>query len=437
MCVFDLTASLFASISHFISITGLDPLLPIFQRGILYGTPEIREVSASGLGELLSVTSSTYLAGPLVVKMTGPLLRVVGDRNPTNVKVAILKTLGLILTKGGASLRAFIPQFQTTFVKYLSDPSRLVRVEAIQALSLLIPLSTRVDPLIKELTLGASGHTTTASDEVAAVAVQTAMLEALAVVIEKGGKKAASPTSVPTALDSVIETLHSPDVGIREAAAKVVGQSCCLLGVDGTKRILDEHVLGFFSSPSIDLRHSSACCVQHILETSIGTELSTTVPVLLRNIVSLIKDDNLTVRRAACEALGIVLSRSPDPSAAIKATQNDIIAILQNTKEDIEIHRAMGRGLCLGMQLLPPKKRLPILGVKMVDACLQMALTASQKVQFAFNDVLYVVLDVSNGNTGLETYCDMAEFEKTQAMRSLHSKILTRMKGPSVSYDVV
>jgi len=80
----------------------------------LYGTPTIREVSAAGLGEVISLTSTKFLAGPLILKMTGPLLRIVGDRNPSNVKIAILKTLGLLLEKVGPALRAFVPQFQTT-----------------------------------------------------------------------------------------------------------------------------------------------------------------------------------------------------------------------------------------------------------------------------------------------------------------------------------
>jgi len=124
---------------------GLEPLMPIYQRGILYGTYNIREVAASGLGELISITASKFLAGPFIIKMTGPLLRIVGDRNPSAVKIAIIKTLGLILVKGGPSLRAFVPQFQTTFCKALSDPSRQVRFEAIHALSLLMPVSTRVN----------------------------------------------------------------------------------------------------------------------------------------------------------------------------------------------------------------------------------------------------------------------------------------------------
>ena len=144
--------------------------------------------------------------------MTGPLLRVVGDRNPSNVKIAILRTLGLILVRGGPALRAFVPQFQTTFVKALSDPSRQVRVEAIRSLSLLMPLSTRVDPLIKELVTGSLGKSaavaSAASDTNGAfTAVQTATLEALAAVLKEGGKKAKLPDSIRSAFDASKELL--------------------------------------------------------------------------------------------------------------------------------------------------------------------------------------------------------------------------------------
>lgn len=125
-----------------------------------------------------------------MIKLTGPLLRIVGDRNPSSVKIAIIQTLGLILTKGGPSLRAFVPQFQTTFSKALTDPSRQVRVEAIKALGLLMPLSTRVDPLMKELVSSALGNGAVSGLESAGVvAVQTATLEALATVLKHGGKK--------------------------------------------------------------------------------------------------------------------------------------------------------------------------------------------------------------------------------------------------------
>ena len=45
----------------------------------------------------------------------------------SQVKAAILLTLGLLITKAGAGLKPFVPQLQTTFLKCLNDPSDLVR----------------------------------------------------------------------------------------------------------------------------------------------------------------------------------------------------------------------------------------------------------------------------------------------------------------------
>jgi hypothetical protein len=89
------------TVSTFSYASGLEPLLPIYQRGILYGDASVRETAAAGLGELITITANKYLAGPFLIKLTGPLLRIVGDRNPSAVKIAIVQTLGLILTKGG------------------------------------------------------------------------------------------------------------------------------------------------------------------------------------------------------------------------------------------------------------------------------------------------------------------------------------------------
>ena len=206
---------------------GLEPLWPVYQRGILYGDASIREVSATGLGEIITLTTNKFFAGPLVIKMTGPLLRVVGDRNPSSVKIAIVKTLGIILTKGGPALRAFVPQFQTTFVKALSDPSRHVRTEATSALGLLVPLSTRVDPLIKELVSGSLGKSASVAgvEGKGLIVVQCTMLNALAIVLEYGGAKAKLPDTVPSASAAAEEILSGGDGvddDLKEAAEKVL-----------------------------------------------------------------------------------------------------------------------------------------------------------------------------------------------------------------------
>jgi hypothetical protein len=189
----------------------------------LYGDSSARENAAIGLGELIKLTSSQCL-GPFAVKITGPLLRIVGDRNPSSVKVAIIETLGLILSKGGPLLKAFVPQFQTTFVKALSDPSRLVRLEAIKALGLLMPLSTRVDPLIKELVSGARGETlvTPSIESTGGIAIQIASLEALATVLACGGSKVQSPDIISSAVSVGTLMAQHDDEDMREVATKVI-----------------------------------------------------------------------------------------------------------------------------------------------------------------------------------------------------------------------
>jgi hypothetical protein len=45
---------------------------------------EMREAGAEGLGELVAVTSEEALK-PYVVQITGPLIRIIGDRFPSQV----------------------------------------------------------------------------------------------------------------------------------------------------------------------------------------------------------------------------------------------------------------------------------------------------------------------------------------------------------------
>lgn len=157
---------------------GISPILPIFLQGLMYGTAEIREQSALGIGDLIQKTSAEALR-PFVTQITGPLIRIIGDRYPPQVKAAILYTLSLLLTKVPAHLKPFIPQLQRTFIKSLSDPSSaLVRSRAASALGILISLQTRVDPLIIELVTGIKTSEPN---------VRETMLTALESVVKKAG----------------------------------------------------------------------------------------------------------------------------------------------------------------------------------------------------------------------------------------------------------
>eukprot|EP00562_Extubocellulus_spinifer_P003852 CAMPEP_0178537748 /NCGR_PEP_ID=MMETSP0696-20121128/36753_1 /TAXON_ID=265572 /ORGANISM="Extubocellulus spinifer, Strain CCMP396" /LENGTH=3016 /DNA_ID=CAMNT_0020169993 /DNA_START=19 /DNA_END=9069 /DNA_ORIENTATION=- len=409
---------------------GLEPLLPIYQRGILYGNASIRETSAAGLGELIALTSTKFLA-PLLIKMTGPLLRVVGDRNPSEVKIAIIQTLGLILTKGGPALRAFVPQFQTTFVKALSDPSRRVRVEAIKALALLMPISTRLDPLIKELVTGSLGKGAASSTETAgAVTIQTATLEALSVVLRHGGEKARLPASIPSALNAGTELMTNEDEGVRESAAKVIGAACGLLGVDVTSDFIADAILNDSGRDSGESRHCKAHCIHRILASPVGTELDeATHAELLALTKALLIDDNRKVREGACVAIGAVLGRASRISECLSEAESSLLKAM-DLQEPMEIHQAVAKGLSVAVRL-NPDVLAGEKGLSLLDASLKLAMSGVQRVQYSFNDFLWLALDVQSGEGGLESYLEIASYENSRTMKTLFTKVLVRMKGVS------
>ena len=418
------------------SLLGLEPLLPIYQRGILYGTPAIREASASGLGEVIELTANKYLAGPLIIKMTGPLLRIVGDRNPSNVKISILKTLGLILVKGGPALRAFVPQFQTTFVKALTDPSRQVRVEAIAALGLLMPLSTRVDPLIKELVAGSLGKSAGGTDGAGSVVVvQSATLEALAVVLDKGGKKAKLPVSIPSALEASATLIRHSDDSVREAAAKVAGAACNVAGPEKTEEFLQSEILASGDDDS-DARHGKACAIRRIFTADVGKDLNDSVSSELRKLASsYMKDEKLTVQEAGIVAVGAGLGRSSDPAATLRGVEADLLPLMGDLKQRLETHQAVARSLCLALELANVPSRVAYFGTTLLNACLKLAMSGSQRVQFAFNDVLWLALDVSEGQDGLDEFSSTAMFEDSRQMKSLYTKVLLKIKKVTILDD--
>ncbi|KIW26706.1 uncharacterized protein PV07_06517 [Cladophialophora immunda] len=156
---------------------GILPVLQIFLQGLMNGTTEQRVQSAMGISDIIERSSPDGLK-PFVTQITGPLIRVVGERS-MDVKCAILSTLILLLEKIPTFLRPFLPQLQRTFTKSIADPtSEVLRTRATKALSTLITLTPRVDPLIAELVTGAKTPD---------AGVRNAMLKALQEVVSKVG----------------------------------------------------------------------------------------------------------------------------------------------------------------------------------------------------------------------------------------------------------
>lgn len=164
---------------------GITPLLPVFREAILNGLPEEKENAALGLGEVIALTSATSLQ-PSVVHITGPLIRILGDRFNAGVKAAVLETLAILLNKVGIMLKQFLPQLQTTFLKALHDTNRIVRVKSGYALAQLVAIHSRADPLFIEMHNGVK----TPGDD---PSVRDTMLQALRGIITPAGDKMTEP----------------------------------------------------------------------------------------------------------------------------------------------------------------------------------------------------------------------------------------------------
>lgn len=329
------------------------------------------------------------------------------------------------------ALRAFVPQFQTTFVKVLSDPSRQVRVEAINALALLMPLSTKLDSLIKELVLRSLGSSSNSNAEIAGIAaVQAATLEALACVLKHGGKKAKREESIPSALDAAKELLVHVDVSIREGAAKVLGVACNLLGIETTLAVIQESVLGEASSDSSDVRHGIACACLHLMYNSCLSEHDQVLGDLVTLVVSFMDDEVNLVREASCVAVGALLGCSSDVRKHFNTIEEAILNRM-NPSEDIEVQRCLARGLTVTTTMdgdLFVGER----GLAIMNGAMKLAMSGTQRVQHSFNDFLWVALQVSEGTNGLDNFVSLASFENGKTMKTLASKVLARIKNVDI-----
>ncbi|KAA8538955.1 hypothetical protein F0562_025647 [Nyssa sinensis] len=271
----------------------LQPLLPIFLQGLISGSAELREQAAQGLGELIEVTSEQALK-EFVIPITGPLIRIIGDRFPWQVKSAILSTLCIIIRKGGMALKPFLPQLQTTFMKCLQDNTRTVRSSAALALGKLSALSTRVDPLVGDLLSSLQ-----ASDG----GVREAILTALKGVLKHTGKSVSSAvrTRVYTLLKDLI---YIDDDQIRSSAASILGIiSQCM--EDSQLSELLEELSNSASSPSWVARHGSVLTLSSILRHK--PSMSCVSPEVVNCLKEAMKDEKFPVRETSTKALGRLL----------------------------------------------------------------------------------------------------------------------------------
>lgn len=206
------------------------PFVPILTEALLQGAPELKEQAALCVGELVELTNAKSL-GPFVIKLTGPLIRSLSGRVPWQVKAAIIKALHLLIKKGSVMLRSFVPQLQSSFVKSISDGNRMVRMRACAALSAIVPLQPRLEPLLNDLSgLGVTGMSTGA---------RSAAFRACSQVFRLGKKL--PDNSFSKIADTIIEGLSDEDEEVWKSAGKCLGfLSVRANDRNGYKELLDK-----------------------------------------------------------------------------------------------------------------------------------------------------------------------------------------------------
>lgn len=275
----------YAELPGFCLPKGITPLLPVFREAILNGLPEEKENAAQGLGEIILLTNPQSLQ-PSVVHITGPLIRILGDRFNAGVKAAVLETLAILLHKVGVMLKQFLPQLQTTFLKALHDSNRLVRMRAGNAVSKLVVIHTRADPLFNEI-----HNSLKSADE---SSVRETMLQALRNVISPAGEKMSEPLKRQVCSTLVSFLGHQEDV-TRSSAGGCLGALLKYLPSDQIDEIIRCNIKADSSDESL-VKHGRTVFLFVALKESADVVLNTEhEDSVLSCIISNISSDKVQI----------------------------------------------------------------------------------------------------------------------------------------------
>ena len=268
----------------------LDAFLPMLLFALTNGNAQQRESAATVIGEMVLMCDGDVLK-PFLIKITGPLIRVVGDRFSSSVKAAILDTLLILLERGGVALKAFAPQLQTTFVKSLNEPTKQVRVAATAALHRLIALNltSRVDPLLVELSAAASQAESTA--------IRSSVIDALGKVLQHCGSSASPSVLIEKVEPIILMNLEDQEEDVRQAAVACLSYAA---------PSLDEVHLAEVTEKLLSKRSEEPYAVIGKLlgVSSVIQNLGPTFDPLISRLFALVKagftNENAMVRIAAC-----------------------------------------------------------------------------------------------------------------------------------------
>jgi hypothetical protein len=212
-------------------------------------------------------------------------------------------------------LKQFLPQLQTTFVKALNDPNRVVRLKSAAALSHLIVIHQRADPLFMEL------HNTIKNTDDSAIRETT--LHALRGIITPAGDKMSDAVKKQIH-QSLLSLLGYQEDVTRNCAAGCLGAICRWLPPEQLDATLLENLLCKLNiracTPRNDARAGDDSQTDWMLRQGRGAALSVALKEspssvwqerykvrLIQTILSQLSADRVFITQTAVRSCGYLL----------------------------------------------------------------------------------------------------------------------------------
>ncbi|XP_051757794.1 eIF-2-alpha kinase activator GCN1 [Ctenopharyngodon idella] len=400
---------------------GVTCILPVLREGVLTGSPEQKEEAARALGGVIKLTSAEALR-PSVVNITGPLIRILGDRFAWTVKTALLETLTLLLAKVGIALKPFLPQLQTTFLKALQDSSRAVRLRAAEALGQLVAIHTKVDPLFTEQ-LSAIRN---AEDS----GVRETMLQALRFVIQGAGAKV-DPSIRKNIMTTLLGMLGHDEDATRMASAGCIGELCAFLSEEELKSVLQQHVLADVSGVDWMVRHGRslalAIAVKSAPDQLCTDEYSSSV---LEAVLSSATADRIPIACSGIRAMGYLMRhqlRTGGSEAVSPRVITQFVKSLQNQSSDIRLvtERVLW-WVCkeAGTPTLEPSLVKPV-----IKALLDNTKDKNTSVRAQSEHTLISLLRLRQGEEGMQSISAILDSASNELLSECYRRSLKKISG--------
>jgi len=419
---------------------GLFPLLNILLQGLMYGSVETREQAASGIGELIRLTSEAALK-PYLLQIAGPLIRIAGDRFPSEVKASILQALYLLIRKGGIHLKTFLAPLQTTFIRSLSDSSKAVRTSAANALGSLMTIATRIDPLLSELinTVAAASSSSSSSDE----GMQESSLSALKMALGHVGNSV-SPEIISRLSPLLMKLLDSEEESIRLLAAKSFGIAFKrIIAIFEENRQMPNSLLedllrsgsgsgsGSMQSGRWQQRHGSCLALKSLVHQCPNVlwerrlELITFSSKMLGDRVS-------SVRQASCELIGTMLSVYHGTLEFCLEDDRELVSFLGSSlfDESNEVRLAALSAIKRFTKKFPENMK-PFLSLLIPKIMTLIKERTNLPVKLASERALVHLLEIHSNPQTLESYCKSLESAQARNVTDYCKRILNKLSPDS------